>query len=244
MNTRLDLLQELAKSRLKFIGNVTMQAVSKSDLTSPEFGLVLMATTSNANATQHWIRYAQECVFEDFDFLHEFCHVKLNEIGFKKVEGTIEQKIELCKSESEKKETNRAAIFIAEAYANSLLFRHFEEESTQLRERLDYSCLMPIPLHAIVQELGYRAIAEAVGYCIAKKWSGFNIETLLLAAFKEAFGTNGVFRTSTELYSMMSELPPIRECHEIQNMTPEDVGSIVECTMKLSKIEKEYCSTR
>jgi hypothetical protein len=40
---------------------------------------------------------------------------------------------------------------------------------------------------------------------------------------------------------MMSELPPIRECGQIQNMTTRDANSVVKYALKLFRNEKE-CS--
>lgn len=219
-----------------------MQALSQSEVVSPEFGPQFAATISNADASQHLIKYVLGSPIEDSDFFHEFCHVKLNEIGFKKVETIIEQKVGLCcKSRLEQEELNRAVIFIAETYANSLLFRHFKEESELVREYLGCSFLFTVPLRRIVQKLGYSAIAQIVGYRIAKKWCRYNDDVALRTAFEEAFRGNSVLQIYTRLYSIMSELPPIRECgEEIQNMTPEDVDTVVKCALKLFENEKEY----
>lgn len=239
MNTHLDLLQDVARSRLKFKGNVKIQALSKPEVVSPEFGPQLALTISNDDASEHLIKYVIGSQLADADFFHEFCHVKLNEIGFKKVEIILEQKIGLCcKSKLEQEQLNKAVIFIAETYAESLQFRYFKEESELVREQLDCSYLFTLPLRRIVRELGYSAIAQAVGYRLAKKWCGYTDDAALQAAFGEAFRGNIALRIYTQLYLIMSELPPIRECNEIQNMTSGDIDSIVECVLNMFENEK------
>jgi hypothetical protein len=47
----------------------------------------------------------------------------------------------------------------------------------------------------MVQELGYIAVAQAVGYRIAKKWCGYD-DVTLRAAFEEAFRGNNVVEST------------------------------------------------
>lgn len=106
---------------------------------------------------------------------------------------------------------------------------------------MDGSFLFTMPLRRIVQKLGYSAIAQAVGYRIAKRWCGYDDDVALRAAFEEAFRGDDVLQIYIRLCSIMSELPPIRECkEEIQNMSPEDVDTVVKCALKLFENEKEY----
>ena len=221
MSTDLGLLQRTARSRLKLEDNIEMRVVPQSELEIPGLGPQYAAACWDPRYFWYLIKFVLGRHIEDYDFFHEFCHLKLIQIGFKKVESIIQQRTELCKSKQEQERMSNAVIFIAEAYANYLLFRHFKEESESVREHLDCSFLFTVPLRRIVQKLGYSAIAQAVGYRIAKKWCGHNDDLALRAAFKEAFGENNVFTIYAGLYSIMSELPPIRECEgKIQNMTP------------------------
>jgi len=242
LSTDLDLLQHTANSRLKFTDDVVMRAVPQSELEIPGLGPQCAAASRDPDTSQYLIKYVSGCQMQDYDFFHEFCHLKLIAIGFKEVEIIVQQRSGLCyKSKQEQEGMNNAVIFIAEAYANYLLFRHFKEESELVREHLDCSFLFTVPLRRIVRKLGYSAIAQAVGYRIAKKWCGYNDDLALRAAFEEAFRGNNVLQIYTRLYSIMSELPPIRECEEkIQNMTPEDVDSVMKCALKLFENEKEY----
>jgi hypothetical protein len=241
LSTDLGQLQRIAKSRLKLPDNIEMRVVPQSELEIPGLGPQYAAASWDPNTSQYLIKFVLGRHIEDHDFFHEFCHLKLIQIGFNKVESTIQQRAELCKSEQEQEGMNNAVIFIAEAYANYLLFRHFKEESELNREHLDCSFLFTVPLRRIIQKLGYSAIAQAVAYRIAKKWCGYNDDVALRAAFEEAFRRNDILQIYARLYSIMSELPPIREGkEEIRNMTPEDVGSVVKCALKLFKNEKEY----
>ena len=99
---------------------------------SPEFGSVLAMTSSNDDASQHLIKYIGDNI-DDSGMFHELCHIKLNEIGFKKVETDIEQKkLPICKTNEEKEEMKKAVILIAEVYANFFLFRYCKRSLNQI----------------------------------------------------------------------------------------------------------------
>lgn len=242
MQPDLELLQRTAKSRLKFTDDIIIRAVPQSELEIPGLGPQYAAASWDPSTSQYVIKYVAECQIEDCDFFHEFCHLKLIEIGFKEVEIVVQQKAGLyCKSGSEQDGMNNAVRFIAEPYANYLLFRYFQEESESLRERLDLIFCIPTFLREKVKELGYRAIAQGVIYRVAKKWCEFNDDVPLRAAFEEGFRGNNVLQTYTRLNSIMSELPPIRECEgQIQNMRREDVDTVVKCVLKVFENEREY----
>jgi hypothetical protein len=96
------------------------------------------------------------------------CHVKLNEIGFKKAEAAVTQKALDCQSEEERIEMKKAVVFIAEVYANSLLFRYFKEESKSDRQGLDSRYLSALAIRIIVRKLDYLGIASVAGHRILK----------------------------------------------------------------------------
>lgn len=227
-----ELLLKIARDRLKFQGNVTLREVPQSEAKSPEFGDQVALTSSNSTASQHLVVFVAGKLTVD-GFFHEFCHIKLNEIGYKKVENIIESE--------HSPELNRSAVFIAEAYANYLLFRYFKEEAALVSEQLDYSFLFVLPLRIIVEKLGFAAIAQAAGYCFAKMRNGINDEEAMRATFEEVFGRNKVTGTFTDLLLIMSKLPPITECDgEIQNMSSENINSIVELVFELCSKEKQW----
>jgi len=235
-------LVETARTRLKFIGKATIIAVPQSECSSPEFGSQFALTSSNEDASEHLIRYVLDSNLRDSDLFHELCHVKLNEIGFKKVETIMERKAEsLPQSEPEHNEMNGAVIFIAESYANSLLFRHFKEESEPVREELDNRFLFALPLRESVRKEGYVAIALAAGHRVAKIWSGYNEDVAMRVAFEEAFRGSTVLDIYNRLYSIISSMPQIKElAGQIQNISPEDVDAIVRCALELFENEKDW----
>lgn len=230
-----DALLSEARSRLKISGTVTIQAVPQSEAVSPEFGLAPALTASNEDASKHEIRYVADRV-NDVDLFHELCHVKLNEIGFRKVEVAIEHKTICWAPGQEQEEMNKAAIFGAEAYANSLLFKYFRKESESLMISLDQRFLLAQSIRILVQKLGSNGIAQTVIHRISKKWSGYNDDDAFKWAFEQAFKGKRQLRDYTEIHSIMSKLPVIREFEgQIQNFKDANINSIEECTVELFK---------
>lgn len=233
-------LLSIARSMLKIVGDVKIMAVTQSEASSPEFGFSPALTCSKDDASQHLIRYV-ESRLDDAGLLHELCHVKLNEIGFKKVEAAVTQKALDCQSEEERIEMKKAVVFIAEVYANYLLFRYFKAESESDRRGLDSRYLSAPAIRIIVRELDYLGIASAAGHRILKKWDGYDEDDAFKWAFEEAFKGKHALKTYTETHSTMSKLPLIRECAgEIQNFTSEDIGLITECALELFKHQERW----
>jgi hypothetical protein len=234
------MLLSIARSRLKIVGDVTIKAVTQSEASSPEFGFSPAVTSSNDDASKHLIKY-DESRLDDSGLLHELCHVKLNEIGFKKVEAAIAKKALECPSEEERIEMKKAVVFIAEIYANYMLFRYFKAESEKDRRGLDGRFLVAQAIRIIVRESGYLGIVSAAGHRTSKRWNGYDEDDAFKWAFEEAFKGKREHKTYTEIHSTMSKLPLIRECAgEIQNFTSEDIGLIEECVLKLFKNQETW----
>lgn len=232
-------IEDLARARLKFNGIVTLLPVPESKLTIPGLGVQPAATSSNDDASQHQIKYAQSLNIENENstFFHEFCHVKLSEIGFKKAEKLIEIKIsECCDSESERTEMRVAHIFVAETLADSLLYRYFREESEASRDQLDYAYLMSDNLRKIESTFGSQGISQAVGYRIAKGRSGVTEDNAFQVAIEQAFGNGDVVDSYNEMFSALSVLPSIKGDDVIEQMNAKDISEIVACTLKLYEI--------
>jgi hypothetical protein len=134
-------LLALARSKLKIVGKVETQEVS--ELSSPEFANVPALTCSNDDASQHLVRYKPTA--NDTTLLHEFCHVKLNEIGFKTVE------LRVSNHGQAPPEVKKAIVLVAEAYADAMLFRHFGRES--LMKAMDERLLSARAIQKVVREL-------------------------------------------------------------------------------------------
>lgn len=228
MTVDVDTLLNIARERLKFTGVVIIKKVAQSEVESPQFGFQGALTCSSPDASKHLVRYVEVDV-NDASFYHEFCHIKINEIGFKKAELKIGQ--------GATQELKRGLIFIAEAYANEVFFRYFKQESAFEREALDYSFTLITPLRTVIENLGYTAIAMGAGFSIAKIASGFNGERAIQATFEE-LGHGNIFN---RIFSVMSKLPKITDKKGvIVNLTDDEISSIVECTLELSLEEIEW----
>ena len=173
---------------------------------------------------------------KEVDLLHELCHAKLNEIGFKKVEVTMEQAALNRDSHQEQEEFKKAILLSAEAYANFLLFRYFKQESRLLMMKLDQRLLVAKSIRILVQELGFKAVALAVMHRITKRWNGYNEDDAFKWAFEQAFKGKYQLRFYTEIHSIMSKLPIIKEVDgQIQNLTSADIDTIEKCVLELFK---------
>jgi len=181
-----------------------MRAVPETELVSPEFGNTYALICSNNDASQHLVRYVADRL-EDADLFHEFCHAKMNEIGFKKVETEMERRGQSLPS-NQREVQNRAVILIAEVYANALLFSNFRNESESIRANLDYSCLFTNSLRSVVQALGYTGIAQIVGHRVSRRWSGQSNDNAFRLAFEQTF-SGGERVAYTEIHTLMSRLP-------------------------------------
>lgn len=224
-----------ARARLKISGKVEIQAVSESEAVSPEFGFMPALTKSNEDASKHEIKYVPDKV-DDVDFLHELSHVKLNEIGFKKVELEMEQKALNCKDAQDQEEMKKAIIYVAETYANFLHFKYFREESKSLIMKLDQRFLVVDFIRIIVKKSSSRDITQAVIHRISKKWSGYYDDEAFNWAFEQAFKSKQQRKFYTEIHSILSKLPIIKEVNgQIQNLTQADIRSIKQCVLKLSE---------
>jgi hypothetical protein len=132
LSTDIGLLQSTAKSRLNLPDNIVMRVVPQSELEIPGLGPQYAAASWDPNTCRYLIKFVLGRHIEDYDFFHEFCHLKLIQIGFKEVESVIQQRAELCRSEQEHEGMNNAVIFIAEAYANYLLLLISKRSLNQL----------------------------------------------------------------------------------------------------------------
>jgi len=177
-------LLKVGRSRLKFTGKVTTQIVTKSEALSPEFGSVLAMTSSNDDTSQHLIKYVE--ALDDSGMFHELCHLKLNEIGFKKVETEVEHMLPDLKSDKERDEMKKAVILVAEVYANFLLFKYFKQESKPDMENLDKKFLTSKAIVIVVRKFEYMGIASAAGHRISKKWNGYDNDDDFKWAFARA----------------------------------------------------------
>jgi hypothetical protein len=219
----------LARSKLKI--KVKVETLAVPEIVIPGFGSVPAATDSNDDASQHTVRYTTAA--DESTLLHEFCHVKLNEIGFKTAE------LRLPNQGRTPPELSRAVRYVAEVYADCLLFRHFRDESKSMIQALDGRFLVTEAIRIIVRELPKRGIIVAAGHRVSKRWSGYDQDDAFRFAFEEAF--KGKKRVAyTEIHTIMSRLPMINEnAGVIQNFTNPEIDTIQACILELSKnIEK------
>lgn len=234
------MLLKIARSRLKFTGEVIIQVVTPSEVLSPEFGSVLAMTSSNDDTSQHLIKYV-ESGLDDSGMFHELCYVKLNEIGFKKVEIGIGQNLLSCPTNEEREEMKKAIVYVAEVYANFFLFKYFKEESKSDRDGLDSRFLVDKAIRIIVRESGFFGIVSAAGHRISKRWTGNDIDDDFKWAFEEAFKRKNERETYTKIYLTLSKLPLIRETSGgIQSFTDQEIDLIKECVLELFRMQLRF----
>jgi hypothetical protein len=235
---RMSELEETSKERLKFSGTVTMKPVSKPELETSGLGANPASTLTTKDLSKHVIMYATDTRLEDFVFFHEFCHVKLNELGFKKVEALVEEKIpKCCSSASETNLMRVSHVLVSEALANSILYRFFRKESEEQRDELDYSFLMTGNLRNLERRLGQQAIIQAAGYRVSKERAGLGENLAMRRAVQEAFGDGQAAKDYDRVYAVMAKLPRIGSDGVMKELDDAEVKATVDCALELFEVQ-------
>ncbi len=235
LNPRLSRLREIARARLNFQGVVILRGLPQSEMAHPEF--FYAQTSTNHDGAGHIIEYNREVPVEDSTFFHEFCHVKMNEVGFKEVQDKVNEQAGDCfDSEDLWREIAMARNSISEIYGNYLLYRFFERESESERDEEDCVYASTDGARSIVQKYGFDGIVYMASYRITRNWLGRDVRAFQMA-LKEAFDGTSALQTYGKLNSIMSKLPRVREAREIQRLTNVEIGSIVECVWNIFKLK-------
>jgi hypothetical protein len=220
--TKTEELLTIAKSKLDIHGMVEFQ--QDSQLGFPA------VTSSNNDCSHHLIQYKGQISVGTL--FHEVCHVKLNEIGFKKVE------LRIAKNTDEA--TKIALMLVAEAYADSLSLKFFNEECEDVKD-LDSCYLLPNSVlngiknsKNVTNRLLFIGMAPA--YIIAEKWNGHNLEKAIRATFQEALGKSKNLEAFNEILMIMSNLPSIKVNNSsIIQFSNEDLDLVFNAVTELIK---------
>jgi len=231
-------LEEISRARLKFNGAVTMRSAPESELVVRGLGANHTVTSSTEDVSKHVIKYEANLRIENYVFFHEFCHVKLNEIGFMKAEAQIEDRMaKCCSSESEVTQMYVARALVAETLADSILYRFFPKETEDARGQLDYSFMMTHSLRTIERRYGLQAITQAAAYRVSKEHAGFGDQGSFGSAVREAFNNGEVARSYEKVYAALSALPLIGRDDTIIDLDDGQVKAIADCALRLFEIK-------
>jgi hypothetical protein len=235
---RMSDLEKTARDRLKFKGIVTMVAVGKSELESQGLGVNPTVTSSSEDLSAHIIKYTANVKLEDSVFFHEFSHLKLNEVGLKRAEATIEEVIDrCCTSTEEVVQMTVTRMLVAETLTDAILYRFFRSESEDLRNHLDYSFLMTDSLRNIDRRLGVNGIVQAAGYRVSKKQAGLGDSTALGRAIHEAFGDGKAAANYDRTFEIMSRLPQVGGPDGIRELDDAEIQAVVRCVLDIFEVE-------
>lgn len=231
-------LEKMARERLGFNGSVTMVPVPEPQLEVQGLGANPASTSTTDDLSKHIIKYASNVRLEDHVFFHEFSRAKLNEIGFKKAERLIENKIsECCSSESEAAQMRIARLIVAETLVDAILYRFFRKESEELRGQVDYSFLMTGNLRTIDRRFGLPAIAQAAGYRVSKRQSGLGDSGALGRAILEAFAEGETAKKYDRIFAALLRLPQVGGTDGIVELDDTEVTTIVNCILELFEVQ-------
>jgi hypothetical protein len=89
-------------------------------------------TRSHGRDGPHEIRWSSAVT--EVDILHELCHVTLNESGFLKVEAQANEELDIFERPLSAEDRRNAIWYVAEAYADWLLYMNFERDSKARRD--------------------------------------------------------------------------------------------------------------
>lgn len=227
---RMSDLETISRDRLKLAGPVTLVPVPRSELVQQGLS-TNPATTSTSDEMRHTIKYVANVKLEDHMFFHEFSRAKLNEVGFKRVEKLVEEKMVECPSDAS--QIRVALILVGEVLVDALLYRFFRKESEDLRNELDYSFLMTSNLRNIERKLGPQGVVQAAGYRVSKQQAGLGDSPALGRAVHEAFNDGETTAYYDRSFAVMSALPQVGGPDGIGELGDAEVGRIADQVLAL-----------
>lgn len=231
-------LERTSRERLGFTGTVAFVPVPKTQLEAQGLEVNPVATSTTEDLSKHTIKYVANVRLEDHTFFHEFSRAKLNEIGFRKVESLVDEKIsKCCTSEEEAAQMRIARVLVSETLVDAILYRFFRKESEELRNELDYSFLMTANLRSIERRLGLQAITQAAGYRVSKRQAGLGENAAFGSAVRETFGEGEAAKNYERTLATLSRLPQVGSADGIKKLDDAEVGVIVDSVLELFEIE-------
>jgi hypothetical protein len=231
-------LERTSKEGLGFTGTVVLVPVPKTQLAAQGLGVNPAVTSTTEDLSKHTIKYMANIRLEDHLFFHEFSRAKLNEIGFRKAESLVDEKIsKCCSSEEEAAEMRIARTLVAETLVDAILYRYFRKESEDLRNELDYSFLMTANLRNVERRLGLQGITQAAGYRVSKRQAGLGENAAFGSAVREAFGEGEAAKNYERILATLSRLPQVGGDDGIKKLDDAEIGVIVDCVLELFEIE-------
>ncbi len=231
-------LERISRERLGFTGTITLVAVPKTQFVAQGLGVNPVLTSTTEDLSKHTIKYVANVRLEDHLFFHEFSRAKLNEIGFRRVESLIDERIsKCCSSEEEAAEMRIARTLVAETLVDAILYRYFRNESEELRNELDYSFLMTANLRNVERRLGLQGITQAAGYRVSKRQAGLGENAAFGGAVRQAFGEGDAVKNYERILAILSRLPQVGGVDRIKQLSDAEVGVIIDCVLDLFEIE-------
>lgn len=230
---KFDALRSRALATLQYLGQVHL--IEDDPLNNPlRLGPTDARTCSNEDASEHEIHVLRDSYATNGTILHEFCHVKINELGFKRVElDFVERTKAICTTEIQLTRREQALYVVAEAYADSVLFSRMKMESfLQLTQSvMGYSD--PAILRQVSVERGFLGIGQTAAFRTSLKWAGIGSYDARL----ELAATQGFSPQDLEKYgricAMLSELRPIVRGDDLSTLDPPEVERIVRTSIAL-----------
>jgi hypothetical protein len=232
MSINLKKLQAIARRKLKLKGYIEWTPVPKSQLALHRIGKEYLSTRTNDMT--HTISYTDVSSLAPADVFHEMCKVKLNEMGFDKIEaGALEAMRDCCANDPKYiKDASSAVAIVLETYTNSILFRLFPEESKMQREQIVSRFESSDAVTTLHTQLGFWGTAGISYHLVASDNSGIQFpQNLVEKAIARASGGEEIRREYDVISAVLKELP--RLDLERERMTEQESMKIVETMLRL-----------
>jgi len=226
-------LEERALSTLSFTGKVRLVEIDPSNNTLG-LGPTDARTRSNDDASLHEICVLEDSYATNGTILHEFCHVRTNELGFKKVElDLVEATADSCTTAPRRTARYQVLYVIAEPYADSVLFTRLRLESMLQMTQTIMGYSDPLKIQQDASERGFLGIGGAAAFRVSLEWAGITGQDIRLSRAAERGLSGSDLEKYALVHSTLVGLPRIAINNQLQPFDNQAIRRIVEAGMSL-----------
>jgi hypothetical protein len=230
-------LQSIARRKVQLKGSVEFKLIPKGQRSAQGLGREFLNTRTNTTTMTHTISYSDSSSLQASDIFHEICKAKLNELGFTTIEAAALDTMRDCSKDDPRfiKDANSATAIIVEAYANSLLFSIFSEESRESRERMILRFESSDALTTLHTQMGFWGTAGVSYYRAASSNASLEFPAELIEkAMRRASDGEEIRKEYETTNSLLDELPRIDLGeNSLERLSDEDSMKIIDVMMRL-----------
>lgn len=221
-----NIIKDKAKERLQFTAEVSLEEITAEQMEELGYKGEEAITVSSNDLSKHSIYYLKDVKI--YNLYHEFCHVKINEIGFKTAEIRVRKKYQ---PNHFPKNVENALQLVAEAFAQWILLTKFGNESKQMVKKLNERFKSKEVMQEAYKENGRWIIAYISIHKIVFETTGRIFpEEKVKQVLKE-------IRHAQEYDVFNEDMRPLREIiirEDIKKFGEFEIGTIINLVEKLA----------